>query len=216
MVSCYYTARIHQKMALNKRSLFIVTFCVTSCTTADRNGSDISIRFITGPSLFIGFVTFSLMLFALKPISLKKVSFYDFYMEEMGGSTIYQHNRQWHGTTPSEFFSEFVAPAIHPAPILRPQSSALPVAIVLRYITLPLCFCVVPLKATQRPFSPSSSFIFSGLGLLIKMLNATLEVTNTKFCCLTFSFSRYATLREPDALMNGWCTIQGDRLLWEN
>lgn len=62
---------------------------------------------------------------------------------------------------------------------------------------------------------PAHSF-FSGLGLLIKMLNATLEVTNTKFCCLTFSFSRYAALREPDALMNGWCNIQGDRLLWEN
>lgn len=66
-------------------------------------------------------------------------------------------------------------------PSIPPQSSSLPVAIVLRYIILPLCFCVVPLKATQKLFLPPAHSFFSGLCLLIKcwMLYLRLQTQNS-------------------------------------
>lgn len=178
IVSCSNTAWICQEMVLNKRNLFIV---VISRTAADRNGSDISVRFITGPHYSLDLQHSHQRCLLWSQFHPESCHFMLSKWKKKVGNTIYQHNRHWHRETPREFFIT----AIHPTPILL--TSCCHCAEV-HYITI-----MFPRCTPKGLFLLPAHSFFHGLGLLIKMLNATLEVTNTKFCCLTFSFSRYTT-----------------------
>lgn len=160
--SCSNTAWICQKMALNKRNLFIVAFRVTSCAVADRNSPDISVRFITGPRYSLDLQHSHQRCLLCSQFHSESCHFMFSTWEKKWSEIPFTNTK---GVDMAQLRMNFSLNFSF-QPSIPPQSSSLPVAIVLRYIILPLCFRIVPLKATQRPFSPSSSFIFPWPGLV--------------------------------------------------
>lgn len=121
-----------------------------------------------------------------------------------GRKYIYQPNRQWHGATPNDFFIEFFEAVIHPATVIL---TSCPYCARRLYIIIMSPRCT-PSRLHKGLFLLTAHSFLSSLSLLIKMLNATLQVMNTRLrtqnpVVWPFLFFQYAALPELDALMNG-------------